>query len=278
MGLPPDIHDHVSSLKATGECFAVATVVRTVSVTAAKAGAKAIVKADGTIGEGWIGGGCARAAVVKAAREAIVDGIPRLVSIQPEDLLEEHGIVPGDDRNGVRYARNMCPSKGTMDIFVEPVMPRPELVICGTTPVAQALAALSGLLGFSRTVCADAAGQALFPDAERRMDDFTLATNEVRERYIVIATQGSGDRAALKAALAAESRYVGFVGSRRKVESLKKQLAADDNVPESLFSKLKAPAGLDLKAIAPEEIALSILAEIVRLRRNRQNDTVGRDR
>ena len=126
-----DVMDLVAQLKAAEQTFVLATVVRTVSVTAAKAGAKAIIRPDGTIVAGWIGGGCARGAVLKAAREALADGEPRMVSVQPENLLAELGVKPGENRDGVRFAQNMCPSKGTMDIFVEPVLPHPSLVILG---------------------------------------------------------------------------------------------------------------------------------------------------
>ena len=117
-----EVMDLVAQIKAAEQAFVLATVVRTVSVTAAKAGAKAIIRPDGTIVAGWIGGGCARGAVLKAAREALADGEPRMVSVQPEDLLAELGVKPGENRDGVRFAANMCPSKGTMDIFVEPVL------------------------------------------------------------------------------------------------------------------------------------------------------------
>src|SRR5215510_2871708 len=112
MGDARDILDLISTRRATGQPFALATVVRTVAATAAKAGAKAVILPDGTISEGWIGGGCARAAVLKAAREAISDGKPRLVSVQPPDALQEQGIPAGDERSGVRFAKNMCPSQG----------------------------------------------------------------------------------------------------------------------------------------------------------------------
>lgn len=270
-----DIDAIMASLKQNGEAFAVATVVRTISVTSAKAGAKAIIRADGSLSEGWIGGGCARAAVLDAAREALADGSPRLVSIQPEALLREQGLVPGEERAGIHFRRNLCPSQGTMDIFVEPVSPRPELVICGLTPVARALADLAEHLGFSRTIAAEHASEAHLPASERHIDGFALASNSAVERYIVVATQGAGDRAALTAALQARSAYVGFVGSRRKAASLKQKLIAD-GLAEEAFAELKAPAGLDLKAITPEEIALSILAEIIKLRRSRQMRTVRR--
>src|ERR1700726_4979116 len=130
MARAPDILEIISTRKAAGEPFALATVVRTVAATAAKAGAKAVILPDGTISEGWIGGGCARAAVLKAAKEALADGRSRLISVQPPDVLQEQGIAPGDERAGVRFAKNMCPSQGTMDIFVEPVLPRPHVVVC----------------------------------------------------------------------------------------------------------------------------------------------------
>jgi XdhC and CoxI family len=87
--------------------------------------------------EGWIGGGCARAAVLKAAKDALADGQSRLVSVQPPDALDEQGLKAGEERGGVRFAKNMCPSQGTMDIFVEPVLPRPQVVICGSSPAAE---------------------------------------------------------------------------------------------------------------------------------------------
>src|SRR5450432_3857265 len=110
-----DILDLANGLKARGEAFALATVVRTVAATAAKAGAKAVIRADGSISAGWIGGGCARGAVLRAAREALADGQARLVSVQPADVLVEQGLHPGDARDGIQFVRNLCPSHGTMD-------------------------------------------------------------------------------------------------------------------------------------------------------------------
>jgi xanthine dehydrogenase accessory factor len=264
--LPSDILDLVSAMKTKGEAFALATVVRTIAATAAKAGAKMVIGADGSLTEGWIGGGCARAAVLKAAREALADGKPRLVSVQPPEMLEAQGLSAGEERAGVSFAHNMCPSRGTIDIFVEPVLPRPELVICGSSPVAVALADLGQRLGFAITVAAPAGEQSAFAGAERRVEGPQLPSGPGRSRYIVVSTQGRGDEAALKAALAVECDYIAFVGSRRKAQALKASLAAQ-GIDPALLADLKAPAGLDLGAIAPEEIALSILAEIIQLRR-----------
>ncbi|MBX6427239.1 MAG: XdhC family protein [Variibacter sp.] len=269
-----DILDLVSNLKAKGEAFALATVVRTVSVTAAKAGAKAVIRPDGTISEGWIGGGCARAAVLKAAREAIADGKPRLVSVQPEALLDERGVKSGEEKDGVRFARNMCPSQGTMDVFVEPVLPKPQLIVAGSSPVGVALADLGRWLGFAVVVCAPAAEQSAFAEVDQRIEGYALEAKSEGRRFIVVSTQGRGDEAALRAALSAESDYVAFVGSRRKVAALRAKLVSDGVAPER-FDALRAPAGLDLGAITPEEIALTIFAEIVEVRRRGQRGAAG---
>jgi len=263
-----DILDIISQRQATGEPFALATVVRTVAATAAKAGAKAVILPDGTIYEGWIGGGCARAAVVKAAKDALADGKSRLVSVQPPDALDKQGLKAGEEKGGVRFAKNMCPSEGTMDIFVEPVLPRPQVVICGSSPVAVAVADLARRSGFSVTTCAPAAEQAEFGEVDRRIEGYALPVGEAGQRYVVVSTQGRGDEAALLAALVVDVDYVAFVGSRRKAETLKKTLAERGVALERLV-RLKAPAGLDLGAITPEEIAISILAEIVALRRGK---------
>jgi xanthine dehydrogenase accessory factor len=268
MNRADDILDVISTRKSTGVPFALATVVRTVAATAAKAGAKAVILPDGTISEGWIGGGCARAAVLKAARDALADGKSRLVSVQPPDELEGQGHKAGEEQGGVRFAKNMCPSQGTMDIFVEPVLPRPQVVICGSSPVAVAIADLAKRSGYAVTVCAPAAEQTVFADADRRIEGFALPVDEAAARYVVVSTQGRGDEAALAAALAVDVDYVAFVGSRKKAESLKAALAERGVSPERL-AKLKAPAGLDLGAITPDEIAISILAEIVAVRRGK---------
>ena len=265
-----DILDIISARKETGEPFALATVVRTVAATAAKAGAKAVILPDGTIHEGWIGGGCARAAVLKAAKDALADGHSRLVSVQPPDALTEQGLKAGEEKGGVRFAKNMCPSQGTMDIFVEPVLPRPQVVICGSSPVAVAVADLARRTGFAVTVCAPAAEQLTFDEVDRRIEGYALPVNEAGARYVVVSTQGRGDEAALLAALAVEVDYVAFVGSRRKAEVLKAVLEKQGVTPERL-AKLKAPAGLDLGAITPDEIAISILAEIVAARRGKDS-------
>jgi xanthine dehydrogenase accessory factor len=269
MGAHVEVMDLVAQMKAAEQAFVLATVVRTVSVTAAKAGAKAIIRPDGTIVAGWIGGGCAKGAVLKAARDALADGEPRMVSVQPENLLAELGVKPGDARDGVRFASNMCPSKGTMDIFVEPVLPHPSLVILGASPVALSLAAQARQLGYHVTLAAPASDLTVEPDAHVIIDGFAPRYLNDARRFVVVSTQGKGDEAALKQALAIDAEYLAFVGSRRKMTALREKLAAAAVAPEAL-DRVKAPAGLDLGAITPEEIAMSILAEITVERRRGQ--------
>jgi xanthine dehydrogenase accessory factor len=273
-GEPPmtkhvEVMDLVARLKAAEETFVLATVVRTVSVTAAKAGAKAIIRPDGTIAAGWIGGGCAKGAVLKAAREALADGEPRMVSVQPENLLAELGVKPGENREGVRFASNLCPSKGTMDVFVEPVLPHPSLVILGGSPVALSLAAQARQLGYHVTVAAPRADLDAAPDADTLIDGFALGNLNEAKRFVVVSTQGKGDEAALRTAVATPAVYHAFVGSRRKMAALREKLGRE-GIETSALDRVKAPAGLDLGAITPEEIAMSILAEITVERRRGQ--------
>lgn len=260
------LNEEIERLRLEGQVFAVATVVRTVDATSAKPGAKALILADGTLAQGWVGGGCARAAVAKAALEAMRAGAPQFVSLRPEELLDAEGVHPGEERAGVRFARNGCPSKGSMDIFVEPVLPLPRLVICGNGPVALALADLAGRFDFFRMLCAPGQVNGPLPDVEALSDSFAFDTAPGVQRFVVVATQGKGDEAALRAAIASGAEYIAFVGSRRKFAALAGKLRAD-GLEAGVLAKVHAPAGLHIHAITPDEIALSILAQIVAERR-----------
>jgi xanthine dehydrogenase accessory factor len=259
--------------QARGQAFALATVVRTVSVTAAKAGAKALIGPDGSIEEGWIGGGCARAAVVKAARQCMADGQSRLVSIAPKDALAELGAAAGEERGGVFFAKNSCPSQGTMDVFVEPVLPSPRLLILGASPVAVALARLAPSMGFAVTVAAAPEELQRFDIGVSRLVGVSAPAEAGDGAYVLVSTQGAGDRAALKSAAAMNARYRAFVGSRRKAETLRGELAKE-GVSEEALAAIKAPAGLDISAISADEIALSILAEMVAARRRPERPSI----
>jgi xanthine dehydrogenase accessory factor len=265
--------ERAAQRQAQGEAFALATVVRTISVTAAKAGAKALIGPDGRIEEGWIGGGCARAAVVKAARQCMLDGQSRLVSIAPNEGLAEMGAAPGEERGGVFYARNSCPSQGTMDIFIEPVLPSPRLLILGASPVAVALAKLAPSMGFAVTVAAAPGELDRFENGPTQIEGLAPPPDAGRNGFVVVSTQGAGDRAALKAAAGMTAHYRAFVGSRRKAETLRRELGAE-GVSSNDLAAIKAPAGLDISAITSEEIALSILAEMVEARRKPQRPSL----
>ncbi len=238
-----------NDLRKQDQPFAFATIVRTAGATAAKPGAKALLGADGTILHGWLGGGCTRAAVKNAAFAAFKTGQPQLVSVAPEELLAEKGVSAGEEVGGTRFARNGCPSKGSVDIFIEPCLPLPQLIILGGSPVARALATLAP--HFDWAVMTD------LPDPN---------TPPHHQRAIIIATQGQGDIAALQASLALPAQHVAFVGSGRKFETLAAKLL-DNGVAADRINAVKAPAGLDINAVTPEEIALSILAELVQVRR-----------
>lgn len=240
-GAEPDLFDLMARLKAAQTPFVLATVVRTVAATAAKAGAKAVITADGEL-RGWIGGGCTQGGVKRAAIAALGDGKARLISIQPRETLESDGAL-----EGLEYHGSVCPSGGTVDVFIEPMLPAPTLVLWGSSPVAEALADLAPRIGF----------------AVRQGDQ----PGELEgEGFIVVATQGRRDFEALAAAVATRVRYVAFVGSRRKMAALRARLIESGIAPDRAES-VKAPAGLDIGSITPEEIALSILAEIVKERR-----------
>ena len=259
-------------LRANGIPHAVATVVRTLSSTAAKPGMKAIVLESGEFAEGWLGGGCVTSAVRRAAQTAIETGEATLVCLRPEELLadESDGVM-------VTLARNGCPSKGSMDIFVEPVVPLPELIVYGHGPVAVALSRIARGFGFTLTVCGNVDHDLVDADfhftspADMRSNPPSNA-----DRYIVVATQGAGDIAALTSALAGSAAYAAFVGSRRKFASYGPKLLAA-GVSQSRLDAVRSPAGVHINAVTPEEIALSIMAEIVQNRRAQGRTEPGHD-
>ncbi|PTW57584.1 xanthine dehydrogenase accessory factor [Breoghania corrubedonensis] len=257
------IIDTINRLRSERASFALATVVRTVAATAAKAGAKAVILEDGTM-LGWIGGGCAQGAVLRAVKRALGDGEPRLISVQPNEILSQEGVKAGETRDGVEYYRSHCPSRGTVDIFIEPMRPQPLLLVCGVTPVGCAVVDLGPRFGFDAALAASPRDLDTYEGLARRIAGFDdLPSGNV---YAVVATQGRGDMDALKAVLSREIAHVAFVGSRAKAASLRDELAEAGIAPERIAG-LSAPAGIDIGAITPEEIALSILAEIVQVRR-----------
>jgi len=247
-----------NELNARGHPFAMAIVVRHEAPISGKPGDKAIILADGTIA-GWIGGGCTQPVIVKEARKALQDGRPRLVRITPTSSQ----VV----LNGIREYAMTCHSGGTLDIYIEPVMPKPQLVILGASVVAQTLARLGSVLHYHVAVVAPGADPALFPEADAVLTQLDLSGLAwTASTYVVVSTQGDHDEAALSAIARHDLPYVAFVASRKKAERVFEQLEAD-GVPAGHLARIKVPAGLDIGARTSEEIAVSILAEIIQVMR-----------
>ena len=252
--------EEAAALRRARTPFVLATVVAREPPQSARVGAHALVHADGRI-DGWIGGGCVRPTVVREARAALAEGRPRLVRLNP-------GADP-DPRSEVRVFVLTCQGEGAVDIYLEPVLPAPVLLVLGATPVGRALARLAPEAGLDVAEL----DPALVPGGDAGVtqlsEQVVAALAGAGERFLVVATMGEGDEEALEVAVReADGAYVGLVASRKKAESLFAYLRAR-GLPAERMGNVKAPAGLDLGAATPGEIAVSILAEIVQARRVR---------
>jgi xanthine dehydrogenase accessory factor len=252
-----------AELEAAGRPFVVATVVAVARPTSARPGASGLVHPDGTI-EGWVGGSCAQPVVVREALHALADGQPRLLR------LSKDGPAEGRRADGVIELVMTCHSGGTLEIYVEPHLPAPLLWVAGTTPIAGALATLGAAAGWSVTVFDPFAAAEDFPAAERVSQETALGrVDPDASPYLVVATQGQWDEEALAAGLRRNASYVGLVSSPTRANVVRQWLRDETGLAEERLAALRAPAGLDLGAETPEEIALSILAELVQVRRGR---------
>lgn len=236
---PGDLLEQAAELRRQGRPFVLATVVRSVRPASARPGDRALLLGEGRP-IGWVGGGCVHTSIEREAARALADGTPRLVRLSPAPAQEE-GIVS--------YPMT-CHSGGTLEIYLEPVLPAPELVILGESPVADALAALAAPLGYR---------------VRTSLEDITTT-----DAWVVAAAMSSDeDHPTVRAALERGVQYVAMVASRRRAEALLDELRAD-GMAEDTIERLKAPAGLDIGAATGPEIALSIMAEIVQRRRSRR--------
>lgn len=247
--MPDDILGLAHALTQAGEPFVLATVVRCEPPTSAKPGAKALVRRDGTV-VGWIGGSCAEPVVVREGLRALQDGRPRFIA-----LVGEGGSSPGH-REGVLEHPMTCHSGGTIEIFVEPVLPKPDLILVGRGPVADSLASLSAVAGFTVT--------RVSPDSPA---DRSLHLRVPPRACVVVVTHGTFDEEALEHALQSDASYVSLVASRKRAAAVIDVLRGR-GVPEDRLRRLKVPAGLDIGAVTPGEIAISILAEIIQVSRS----------
>jgi xanthine dehydrogenase accessory factor len=253
-----------SRLQSAGEAFALVTVLSAQAPTSGKAGDKAVVTADGKI-HGWIGGGCAQPAVIKTVRRALLDGQPRKIRISPADESAEREL--GD----VLEFGMACHSGGTLELFIDPVMPAVTLTVIGDSPVARALVGLAPRVGLRVAVVAQDASAADFPEADGvwSSDDAASVSAQLNSPFVVVATQGRRDLQGLKAALALQPQGLWFVSSAKKAAVLLDNLRASGEDPAAV-ARIVAPAGELIGAQTPEEIALSVLTSVVAARRGRE--------
>lgn len=238
--------DFAQELTRARKAFVLATVVWCERPTSAKPGAQALIQEDGQI-TGWIGGSCAQPIVIREAQRVLREGGDAyLLRLGAQDT----GIV----RDDVRVFPMTCVSGGVLDIYIEPHLPSPQLVLMGDSPVIVALSKLAPVLDFTVT----------------QLDSPDLTQVEINERTsIIVATHGQYDEEALEHALRSPAAYVGMVASRRRADDCRGYLRTS-GITEQQLARLKAPAGLDIGAVTPEEIAASILAELVQVRRLHQ--------
>ena len=250
--------DKAAELLKKGEPFVTASVVRFQAPISGKPGDKAIIFPDGRMW-GWIGGGCAQPVVIKEALKALADGRPRLVRISPTSAPED----------GVVDYTMTCHSGGTLDIFIEPVLPKPHLLILGRSPIAQTLAQLAKSIHYRVSVAAPDADREQFPNVDHLQTSLDLSPLRISgETFVVVSTQGESDEEALQQAAGTSAAYVAFVASKTKAQKVLEFLR-EAGVPAERVGQIRAPAGLDIHAASPEEIAVSVLAEIIQVRGSR---------
>ena len=241
------IMEQAGELARRGEAFALATVVWRQGPSSGQLGARAIITASGDL-HGFIGGACAEPSVIRQARQVIADGKARLLLLGRSEQFGD--AIP----EGMTVVPISCQSEGALQVYVEPVVPAPHLVVVGVSPMAVALADLARVLGWRAEL--------------RDWTEFSAADADERS-MVVVATQGHGDEEAVEQAVAARPAYLGLVGSRRRGAAVLGYLA-DRGVPQDQLDRVRVPAGLDLGRTAHAEIAVSILAELVKLRASGQ--------
>jgi len=238
-----EILKQAGELERRGQEFALATVVWRQGPSSSQQGARAIITAGGEL-HGWIGGACAEPTVIREAQRVIAESTPRLLLLGSPD---QFGAAIPD---GITVVPISCQSEGALEVYIEPVVPAPHLVIVGRSPMAHTLAELARALGWRTELVAG--------------EDFTAADAH-EQSMVIVATQGHGDEEAVEQAVAAHPAYLGLVGSRRRGAAVLGYLA-DRGLPADQLDRVHVPAGLDLGHIAHQEIAVAILAELVQLR------------
>jgi xanthine dehydrogenase accessory factor len=255
-----DFYSEFQKLHKSGNPFAIATVVRAEKPTSAKVGAKAIITEEGNL-LGWIGGSCAEPTVKREAKKALQDGQPRLIRLCPPEKL---GTAP---QEGVIEIALTCISGGTLEIYIEPQLAQPHLVVIGHLATAEALVSLGKDLGWRVSLMGLDVTRDRFPSSDFIFDALDLSQLSItKNTHIVIASHGNYDEDMLVAALHSEASYVALIASKKRASAILQYLN-EANLTQEQIARLKYPAGLDFGAVTPEEIALSILAEIIQRRR-----------
>lgn len=230
-----------AELSRRGEAFALVSVIRREAPSSARLGDTALITDRGEF-HGWLGGSCTRPTAVREALAAIRDGTPRVIALSPDPARES--------RADVRPIVMACHSGGSVDLYIEPVLPVPCLVVFGGSPVAQAAVRIAAVLGYSTVLVDDGAGAPGVGDVDRS------------RLFALVVTHGERDEDALREALALGPAYVGLVASRTRAAKIREVLLTGGVAREQL-DRVRSPAGIDIGAAAPEEIALSVIAEIV---------------
>jgi len=255
-----DFYDQVQTLRNAGNPFVIATVVRAEKPTSAKVGAKAIITEDSKL-SGWIGGSCAEPTVKREAKKALQDGQPRLIRLCPPEKL---GQAP---QEGVIEIALTCISGGTLEIYIEPQLAQPHLVVIGHLATAEALASLGKGLGWLVSLMGLDVTRERFSSPDLIFDELDFSKLSIsKNSYVVVASHGNYDEDMLVAALQSEAPYVALIASKKRASAILQYLN-ESNLTQEQIARLKYPAGLDFGAVTPEEIALSILAEIIQRRR-----------
>jgi xanthine dehydrogenase accessory factor len=247
----------VNELRSLETPFAMAIVVKYEPPVSGKPGDKAIIQSDGKVW-GWIGGGCVQPIVIQEALRAIEERSPRLVRIAPG--------AESEPETGIVYYSMSCHGGGALDIYIEPVLPKSRILIFGSSPAAQSLAKLGRAVGFAISVVAPEVSRENFPDADFVGQDLHRIQKDASHTYIVVATQGEHDEEALEYAIHSNARYISFVASHAKARKIIGFLA-EKGVPPELLNRVKAPAGLQIGTSSSQEIAISILAEIIQVKK-----------
>ena len=253
-----ELIDLAARLARAGEPFVLATVVARSPPISAQVGDMALITADGGF-HGWVGGSCTRPTVIAEAGKALADGRPRLVALDPDPASRQ--------RPGLTVFPMTCHSGGSVEIHIQPVLPPARLLIYGVSPTARALVRLGKAMGYAVTVIDAAAAAADFPEADAVLTDPAAVARaslaSAAPRYAVVATQGQWDEEATSAALALDPppAYLGVMASGKRFGEMRALLA--QQAGQAAIDRIKNPAGLDLGGTTPEEIAVSILAEIV---------------